>query len=184
MYLTALKYLFAAGKGLKAIFVAHWRVIAVVVVCWYGWHLYNVQYDRAEQAVADLAEYKRVTDAAAVASHFQNLALEKAGTENNIKTALAYNSAHMRLKDYYAKNPTIVTRTVGFGVRLEPSCGSVSAAETDSAPSGANDPAEGLGAGAAEVTALDCAEDVLQLLTLQKWEREQGALFEQAGGVR
>lgn len=80
-----------------------------------------------------------------------------------------------KLKEYYAKNPTIKFKPM----RVPVSTSRSEVSDIPTASEGTNADTEGNQSSATEsntVTVYDCASDVLNLLLLQKWVREQSAV--------
>jgi hypothetical protein len=128
-----------------------------------------------ERAIDALNTYKISVEVAAKTQ--ETLNAKKVAEQEKIttKTAIAYADSIERLRKYYEKDNRRFPAAYTNGLRLDQDGSSrvPTVPEASGKPDGG---AESDSASAEGVTALDCATDVLTLLSLQKWVREQAGM--------
>ena len=141
-----------------------WRQIAViavgVIIFTWGYHL---GYSH-EKAVYDAYRYQSEALAHIAEAHTADVSKKQVEITNNVTKG--YANAIDKLKAYYANH-----RPVKWLHDTIPSSGEVS--DLSDTSKGANGDTKSNQSSADGVTPLDCASDVLQLLSLQKWIKEQ-----------
>ena len=170
---TIIKSLLSGAiSNLLSLFARYWRILVpVLIVLLVFWYIHALRSQR-DDAVNALASFKS-KQAMIVAKQLSANSIELAKRDqitSNVVTA--YSNSVKSLKDYYANHPNIKLATSTVSLPVTSNDSSTMPAESKGT-SNANASTEGTGTGANEVTALDCANDVLTLLSLQKWEREQ-----------
>lgn len=88
-------------------------------------------------------------------------------TEITNKIVKGWSDAIQKLNSYYGSHPN-----VKWLPNISPTIGTMSEVTKDS--TGINGKAESYSISTTGINPLDCASDVLQLLTIQQWLREQG----------
>jgi hypothetical protein len=151
---------------------SNWKAILIAVaissLLAYG----KYQAWQKERAIDALQAYKIQVEVAARTQEVLNA--KKAAEQEKIttQTAIAYSDSMERLRKYYEKDNRLFPAAYANGLRLDQiGSGGVSAIPEASGESDAG--AESDTASAGGVTALDCATDVLTLLSLQKWVLQQ-----------
>jgi hypothetical protein len=128
-----------------------------------------------ERAIDALNAYKISVEVAAKVKEAENARKIADQEKITTKTALAFADSNERLRKYYEKDNRRFPAAYSNGLRLDQDgSGGVSTVPEASGKPDAG--AESDTASAEGVTALDCATDVLTLLSLQKWVREQAGL--------
>lgn len=150
----------------KAVLIA----IAISSLLAYG----KYQAWQKNRAIDALQAYKIQVEVAAKTQEVLNAKKVAEQEKITTKTAIAYSDSIERLRKYYEKDNRRFPAAYANGLRLDQTgSGGVSTIPQASGESDAG--AESPGVSAEGVTALDCATDVLTLLSLQKWVREQAA---------
>ena len=151
----------------KAVLIA----IAISSLLVYG----KYQAWQKNRAIDALQAYKIQVEVAAKTQEVLNAKKVAEQEKITTQTAIAYSDSIERLRKYYEKDNRRFPAAYANGLRLDQTgSGGVSTIPQASGESDAG--AESPGVSAEGVTALDCATDVLTLLSLQKWLREQAGL--------
>lgn len=154
----------------KAVLIA----IAISSLLAYG----KYQTWQKNRAIDGLQAYKIQVEVAAKTQEVLNAKKVAEQEKITTKTAIAYSDSIERLRKYYEKDNRRFPVAYANGLRLDQTgSGGVSTIPQASGESDAGAESPGVSAeGVETVTALDCATDVLTLLSLQKWVREQAGL--------
>lgn len=143
---------------------SYWKPIAIFAL---GLIIFTAGYARGyshEKAVYDTYRYQSEALAHVAEAHATDVANKQVEITNNVTKE--YANAVDQLKTYYAGHPNIKwmreSVTSGSEVSDIPDTSSTSNGNTT-----------GIKLGADGASPLDCASDVLQLLSLQKWVKEQ-----------
>jgi hypothetical protein len=153
----------------------HWKAIFIAIALFSAIGYGKYQAWQKERAVEALQAYKIEVEVAAKTKEAENA--KKVANQEKIttSTAIAYADSIDRLRKYYEKDNRRFPAAYANGLRLDQNgSGGVSAIPEASGKSDAG--AESNQPDSEGVTALDCATDVLTLLSLQKWVRDQASL--------
>jgi hypothetical protein len=128
-----------------------------------------------ERAIDALNAYKISLEVAAKVKEAENARKIAKQEKITTETAIAYSDSIERLRKYYEKDNRRFPAAYSNGLRLDQdgSSGVSTVPEASGKPDGG---AESDSASAEGVTVGDCATDVLTLLYLQKWVREQSSV--------
>lgn len=141
----------------------YWKQIAYItllaIIFLFGWYK---GYSYEKQAYDS---YKSKIEAESKALQIKNAEVAAKQKEVTDNLAKGYADAVKKLNDYYANNPNIKW--------MQSRCDSKAVSEISNASSKINGKTEGYQIDTAGVDPVDCASDVLQLLYLQKWIRDQ-----------
>ena len=150
----------------KAVLIA----IAISSLLAYG----KYQAWQKNRAIDALQAYKIQVEVAAKKQEVLNAKKVAEQEKITTQTAIAYSDSIERLRKYYEKDNRRFPAAYANGLRLD-QAGSSGVSTIPKTSSESDAGAEGPRVSAEGVTALDCATDVLTLLSLQKWVREQAA---------
>jgi hypothetical protein len=142
----------------------YWKPIATLLI---GLIIFTAGYSRGyshEKAVYDAYRYQSEALAHVAQAHTTDVVNKQVEITNNVTKE--YANAVDKLKIYYANH-----RPVKWLHDTLPSSGKVSDLSDTSSASDGN--TTGIKLGADGASPLDCAADVMQLLSLQKWIKEQ-----------
>ena len=145
---------------------AYWKPLLafLILASLYG-YIHVIRSDNASLKADIVAR-----DVTAKAQEERNKIVIKQQEKITADVVQSYSDSITKLKDYYAKNPTIKFKSVRV-FDSATSSGEVSSIPDTTKPIDAD--SEGITISADSVTTLDCASDVLQLLTLQDWIKQQ-----------
>lgn len=150
----------------------NWKAILITLALFSLLGYGKYQAWQKERAIDALNAYKIQVEVAARAQDVLNAKKLAEQEKITTQTAIAYADSIERLRKYYEKDNRRFPTAYANGLRLDQiGSGGVSAIPEASGESYAG--AESDTASAGGVTALDCATDVLTLLSLQKWVRNQ-----------
>ena len=146
----------------------YWKPLLIALILALGyWYISSLQSDNVALK-ATIAAYK----ATASAQVERNKIIIKQQEQITADVVQSYSNSVDKLKDYYAKNPTIKLKPVSVcSATSSREVSSISAATVSTHADPESDSASAVG-----VTALDCAQDVLTLLSLQKWSKDQALI--------
>lgn len=148
---------------------AYWKPLSLFLILAYCFYAYNSVVRDNKRLNAVILNYR--TTAEAQIEH--NKTIIKQQEKITADVVQSYSDSINKLKDYYAKNPTIKFKSVRV---YDSSTSSSQVPSVPTTPKGTNADTEGDQPSSDGVTSLDCASDVLNLLTLQKWVREQSSV--------
>jgi hypothetical protein len=153
----------------------NWKAILVVVALFSLLGYGKYQAWQKERAIDALNTYKISVEVAAKEKEAENAKKVAKQEKITTETAIAYSDSIERLRKYYEKDNRRFPAAYTNGLRLDQdgSSGVSTVPEASGKPDGGT---ESNPASAEGVTALECATDVLTLLILQKWVREQAGL--------
>jgi ABC-type Fe3+/spermidine/putrescine transport system ATPase subunit len=152
-------------NGLKAYWKPLLIILALTLAVAYVKHLQSECVRLNEQIV--------IANSIATAQIEHNKEVVKAQAKVTADVVQAYSDSVNKLKDYYAKNPTIKLKPISV---LPPATNSGEVSSIPNATSQVNADTTRNQSSADSVTTLDCATDVLTLLSLQKWITQQSQL--------
>jgi hypothetical protein len=153
----------------------NWKAILVGVALFSLLGYGKYQAWQKERAIDALNTYKISVEVAAKEKEAENAKKVAKQEKITTETAIAYSDSIERLRKYYEKDNRRFPAAYTNGLRLDQdgSSGVSTVPEASGKPDGGT---ESNPASAEGVTALECATDVLTLLILQKWVREQAGL--------
>jgi hypothetical protein len=153
----------------------NWKAILVVVALFSLLGYGKYQAWQKERAIDALNAYKISVEVAAKVKEAENARKIAQQEKITTDTAIAYSDSIERLRKYYEKDNRRFPAAYTNGLRLnqDGSSGVSTVPEASGKPDGRT---ESDTASAEGVTVGDCAADVLTLLYLQKWVREQAGL--------
>jgi hypothetical protein len=156
----------------------HWKAIFVALALFSSIGYGKYQAWQKERAVEALQAYKIEVEVEAKTKEAENAKKVANREKITTNTAIAYADSIDRLRKYYEKDNRRFPAAYANGLRLDQNgSGGVSAVSEASGKPDAGAESDQPGSeGVAAVTVLDCATDVLTLLSLQKWVREQQIL--------
>jgi ABC-type Fe3+/spermidine/putrescine transport system ATPase subunit len=155
-------------NGLKAYWKPLLIILALTLAVAYVKHLQSECVRLNEQIV--------IANSIATAQIEHNKEVVKAQAKVTADVVQAYSDSVNKLKDYYAKNPTIKLKPISV---LPPATNSGEVSSIPNATSQVNADTTRNQSSTTEpqtVTVEDCATDVLTLLSLQKWITQQSQL--------
>lgn len=140
----------------------YWKQVAyitfIAIIFAFGWYKgYSYEKTAYDAYKHDI----EVKSAAQAQKNAETAAKQKEITDNLAK---GYADAVKKLNDYY-RNSNVVW--------MQPRCDSQAVSEISNATSKSNGKTEGYQIDPTGVNPIDCASDVLQLLYLQKWVKDQ-----------
>lgn len=153
--------------GLLPILKDNWKAIAgvVLVLVVFGFGYYKGYQFEKEKFDAFKIQVE-LEKAKVIAEHERTKRQQVEATQ---KVAQEYSNAVSKLKTYYSAHPTIKWVQVG-----RPSVSTTN--EVSKTSSGPDATTQSDSVSTEGITPLDCADDVLQLLWLQKWVRDQESI--------
>jgi hypothetical protein len=156
----------------------NWKAILVGVALFSLLAYGKYQAWQKERAIDALNAYKISVEVAAKVKEAENARKIAKQEKITTETAIAYSDSIERLRKYYEKDNRRFPAAYTNGLRLnqDGSSGVSAVPEASGKPDAG---AESNQSGAEGVTVGDCAADVLTLLYLQKWVREQQAVMPQ-----
>ena len=137
--------------------IAYAAIIAIIFM--FGWYKGYSYEKRAYDA------YKLDIETKSKAQEIKNAETAKKQQEITDNLAKGYADAVKKLNDYYGSHPNIKW--------MQQRCDSQAMSKVPNSTSSVDGKAKGYQVDTTGVDPLDCASDVLQLLHLQKWIRDQ-----------
>jgi hypothetical protein len=136
-----------------------------------------IQKWRYESAVKELAIFKQSVHDLAITQQAKNSDTRAKQAQVTSNVVVAYSDAVTKLKDYYNENPNVKFVTTHSVFDNATSSGTMpTKSEATSTVDASSESVRASTSGVKTIKVEDCASDVLQLLSLQRWETEQGKI--------